>query len=101
MKKNMSWKFTDESSVTFQLSVSGAGEFGHKLLGCVKLYSVVPKVFLYTSIVIFPITYTPRTSPSEIFSKYFKNYYGSKQVEVYLLSKVSDFSKSHMSQKNL
>ena len=28
MKKNTSWKFTDESSVTFQLSVSGAGEFG-------------------------------------------------------------------------
>ena len=28
MKKNMSWKFTDESSVTFQSSVSGAGEFG-------------------------------------------------------------------------
>ena len=28
MKKNMSWKFADELSVTFQLSVSGAGEFG-------------------------------------------------------------------------
>ena len=28
MKKNMSWKFTDVSSVTFQLSVSGPGEFG-------------------------------------------------------------------------
>ena len=28
MKKNMSWKFTDELSVTFQLSISGAGEFG-------------------------------------------------------------------------
>ena len=28
MKKNMSWKFTDESSVTFQSSVSGPGEFG-------------------------------------------------------------------------
>ena len=26
MKKNMSWKFTDESSVTFQSSVSGPGE---------------------------------------------------------------------------
>ena len=31
MKKNTSWKFTDESSVTFQLSVSGAGEFGLKV----------------------------------------------------------------------
>ena len=31
MKKNTSWKFTDESSVTFQLSVSGADEFGHNL----------------------------------------------------------------------
>ena len=30
MKKNTSWKFTDESSVTFQSSVSGAGEFGLK-----------------------------------------------------------------------
>ena len=28
MKKNTSWKFTDELSVTFQSSVSGAGEFG-------------------------------------------------------------------------
>ena len=28
MKKKTSWKFTDESSVTFQLSISGAGEFG-------------------------------------------------------------------------
>ena len=28
MKKNTSWKFTDELSVTFQLSVSGPGEFG-------------------------------------------------------------------------
>ena len=31
MKKNTSWKFTDELSVTFQLSVSGAGEFGLNL----------------------------------------------------------------------
>ena len=28
MKKNTSWKFTDESSVTFLSSVSGPGEFG-------------------------------------------------------------------------
>ena len=28
MKKNTSWKFTDELSVTFQSPVSGAGEFG-------------------------------------------------------------------------
>ena len=28
MKKNMPWKFTDESSVTFQSSVSVPGEFG-------------------------------------------------------------------------
>ena len=29
MNKNTSWKFTDESFVTFQSSVSGPGEFGH------------------------------------------------------------------------
>ena len=28
MKKNTSWKFMDESSVTFQSSISGPGEFG-------------------------------------------------------------------------
>ena len=28
MKKNMSWKFTDELSITFQSSLSGPGEFG-------------------------------------------------------------------------
>ena len=35
MKKNTSWKFTDESSVTFQSSVSGPGEFSlyQKLFG--------------------------------------------------------------------
>ena len=32
MKKNMSWKFTDELSVTFQSSVSGAGEFGLSIM---------------------------------------------------------------------
>ena len=30
MKKNTSWKFADELSVTFQLSIRGAGEFGLK-----------------------------------------------------------------------
>ena len=28
MKKNTSWKFTDDSSVTFQSSINVAGEFG-------------------------------------------------------------------------
>ena len=32
MKKKLVMKFTDESSVTFQLSVSGPGEFGHKMM---------------------------------------------------------------------
>ena len=31
MKKNTSWKFTDESSITFQSSVNGPGEFGQRL----------------------------------------------------------------------
>ena len=30
MKKNPSWKFLDELSITFQSSVIGAGEFGHR-----------------------------------------------------------------------
>ena len=37
MKKNTSWKFTDESSETFQLSISGAGEFGLKVVFCCYL----------------------------------------------------------------
>ena len=37
MKKNMSWKFTDKSFVTFQSSVSGPGEFGHR--------KIVPNIF--------------------------------------------------------
>ena len=40
MKKNTSWKFTDESSVTFQLSVSGAGEFGPTLNRKIVLYKL-------------------------------------------------------------
>ena len=31
MKKNTSWKFTDEWSVTIQSSISGPGEFGHSI----------------------------------------------------------------------
>ena len=37
----MSWKNTDESSVTFQLSVSGPGEFGLSL--CKKPFQQFPK----------------------------------------------------------
>ena len=48
------------------------------LLGCV----IVPKVFLYTSTVIFLITYTPKVSPSEKFWKKIQIYYPSKLVEV-------------------
>ena len=40
MKKNLSWK-TDELSVTFQLSVSGAGEFGHSHFGYIYIFSVM------------------------------------------------------------
>ena len=42
MKTNTSWKFTDESFLTFQSSVSGPGEFGLDLfLKCIfsHLYS--------------------------------------------------------------
>ena len=38
MKKNTSWKFTDESSITFQSSISGPGEFG---LGLKIFYFVI------------------------------------------------------------
>ena len=31
MKKNTTWKFTDESSVTIQSSISGPSEFGHSI----------------------------------------------------------------------
>ena len=43
MKKNTSWKFMDELSITFQSSVSGAGEFGlgSKLRGYIFLYALV------------------------------------------------------------
>ena len=39
MKKNTSWKFTDESSVTLQSSVSGAGEFGLCTYACAVNWS--------------------------------------------------------------
>ena len=39
----MSWKFTDELSVTFQSSVSGAGEFGHSLMrGIFEFFTAPP-----------------------------------------------------------
>ncbi len=40
MKKNTSWKFTDELSVTFQSSVSGAGEFGLCLFYRERVYAL-------------------------------------------------------------
>ena len=40
MKKNTSWKFTDELSVTFQSSVTGAGEFGLGLIMMYGTYSI-------------------------------------------------------------
>ena len=39
MKKNTSWNFTDGSFVTFQLSVSGPGEFG--LSSNISLHDIV------------------------------------------------------------
>ena len=45
MKKNTSWKFTDESSVTFQSSVSEAGEFGLIHTSSTLSY----QMFVYTS----------------------------------------------------
>ena len=46
MKKNTSWKFTDESSITFQSSISGAGEFGHNL----QSELINGKMFVYIAI---------------------------------------------------
>ena len=54
MKKNTSWKFTDELSVTFQSSVSGVGEFGHSLFqfleflskGFVHMFYIVTTIYL-------------------------------------------------------
>ena len=43
-EENMSWKFTDELSVTFQSSVSGAGEFGLSLV-CTQLLVVVHRTW--------------------------------------------------------
>ena len=46
MRKNTSWKFTDDSSVTFQLSVSGTGEFGlRKIIQILQKFGV--KLFEY------------------------------------------------------
>ena len=41
MKKNMSWKFTDELSLTFQSSVSGPGEFGHIIEENVQMCTIM------------------------------------------------------------
>ena len=47
MKKNTSWKFTDELSVTFQLSISGAGEFGQTICDFFKLHFFLDFRFVY------------------------------------------------------
>ena len=39
VKPNSPGPPTDESSVTFQLSVSGPGEFGHKMVGNILRHS--------------------------------------------------------------
>ena len=45
---------------------------------------ILPKVFGYISIVIFPITYAPKVSPSEKISKFFEIYYPYKPIIVSL-----------------
>ena len=64
MKKNMSWKFTDELSVTFQLSVSGAGEFGLKVGILLKLQNIA-----ITMIHIGKTRAGPGNNPQEILSR--------------------------------
>ena len=59
-------------------------KYYNALVGWFNLWSVVPKVLKYSSIVIFPIAYTPKASPNEKISKKFQIYYGSKQIIVLL-----------------
>ena len=49
MKKNTSWKFTDESSVTFQSSISGPGEFGLNSIECVPSLNVNIQIACFLS----------------------------------------------------
>ena len=37
-EETTSWKFTDESSITFQSCVSGPGEFVHNIISIANLY---------------------------------------------------------------
>ena len=47
MKKNTSWEFMDESSVTFRSSISGPGEFGHYQITIVIIKIIDSKIVIW------------------------------------------------------
>ena len=51
-------------------------------LGWFKLYSIVPKVFIFTSIVIFPISYVPQVNLNQKYWIKIEIYYGAKPIKV-------------------
>ena len=56
MKKNTSWKFTEELSVTFQLSVSGPGDFSLYIIPiptCLFIHNLIP----YQRVLVFMLQY--------------------------------------------
>ena len=55
---------------------------GDFILGWFKLYSMLPKVFIFTSIVIFPISYVPQVNLNQKYWIKIEIYYGSKPIKV-------------------
>ena len=51
-------------------------------LGCFKLYSIVPKVFIFSSTVILPISYIPKVNLNQKYWIKIEIYYGFKPIKV-------------------
>ena len=56
--------------------------FWNARVGWFKLYSIVPKVFIFTSTVIFPISYVPQVNLNQKYWIKIEIYYGSKPIKV-------------------
>ena len=56
--------------------------FKKLILGWFKLYSIVPKVFIFTSTVIFPISYVPQVNLNQKYWIKIEIYYGFKPIKV-------------------
>ena len=74
------------SNVNQKYNTPGGGKIQNNItthiVGWFKLYSMLPKVFIFTSIVIFLISYVPKVNLNQKYWIKIEIYYGTKPIKV-------------------